>query len=226
MFPKRTYEDIIQVLQQTNETHHNESSQFYAAWKAVDYRFRACMEHSAQFTESIKRAGNAPSEDERYMQDKELFEFIVSGSSCLESLFYGIYAIGSILNSTEFPMATEEDRQKIDPRPVVMRYKNTFFSDAISGNLQSLLDSAEYKEWNKARNVLTHRIVPPRHFYIGGPKDGKAEFSIGFDIPNMSIDENTMSDRLEWLTQTIESLMNAVFDFVGAHFCIESDDAS
>src|SRR5690348_3104959 len=52
---------------------------FGGAWTAVAWRFRACADHDEAFTRSVARHGNVPAMEERYLQERELFNFFMNG---------------------------------------------------------------------------------------------------------------------------------------------------
>src|SRR5437763_13200806 len=78
--------------------------EYALAWNAVAYRFQALADHCDTFTASVNRAGGAPSMSERYVQERELFNFFSNGLAAIESFFYGLYAIASMLDPAKFPM--------------------------------------------------------------------------------------------------------------------------
>jgi hypothetical protein len=83
--------------------------QFNWAWGGLLYRFCACAEHNEAFTESVTRAGASPPDPDRYVQEKHLFGFFVTGHSAIECLSYGLHALGSMVAPPSFPMATDAD---------------------------------------------------------------------------------------------------------------------
>ena len=59
-----------------------------------------------------------PFRPERFIQEDALFGFFVNGLSVIESFFYGLYWIGSMVDTNSFPVLTEN--KPITP-PVVHR---------------------------------------------------------------------------------------------------------
>ena len=186
--------------------------QFAGAWRAVAYRFRSCTEHDLAFTESIRRAGDAPPSPERHIQERELFCFFVAGLAVIESFYYGMFAIASMLDSANFPVATPSDLRSISPRKTVERFGECFREETLTVALKRIIDDDVYREWKEIRNILTHRTVPGRIIYasVGSAKrpPPPAQWKIGIQL-----DESTTGARREWLAQTVNALLREADKF-------------
>lgn len=60
---------------------------------AAAFRLLDVDHYDEAFRASWSRAGAAPALDERYLQERSLFGFFVSGLSAIESFSYGVCAI-------------------------------------------------------------------------------------------------------------------------------------
>lgn len=195
VFPVEPYESIHKRIVKKKDDYRKSWNQYAGAWSAVGYRFLSCNNHDKAFTESIKRAGNAPPPSERYIQESNLFGFFVSGLSTIESLLYGLYAIASIIKVEEFPIDTFKDLKSITPENTKEKFKAEFTNLSITDFLKILIDDKNYnyKEWKDIRNILAHRTSQGRHFFVGGNHSGNALW-----IKEVHINDKTTSKRFKW----------------------------
>lgn len=143
---------------------------FASAWNGVAYRLRAAQEHAEGFRASIS-ASSAPEPNERYRQDHDLFGFVVSALSTLECFFFASYCIGSLLDTTLFPLSQAKDL-KFYPKDVAEQFGKAFPNELLSSKMKDCLSSDEFKQLSDLRNVLAHRGTPPRkHFFGTGNTD-------------------------------------------------------
>jgi len=210
-FPDKPYLAIESKIFNKKDIHPESWEQFSGFWNAVLYRFRSCTEHSDQYNDSIKKAGNSPPQPERYTQEKELFCFFVTGLATIESLCYGVYAIGSIIKPEYFNILPN-NLINIKPTETERQFKKAFENHMISISLQKMLTDPIYKEWKIIRNILAHRSLPGRRFHHGGSHDGKTLW-----IEGIQIDANTTVSRREWLVNTISILFKDAETFTNSH---------
>ncbi len=211
-FPAKPYENILKRLVGESDRHPSFWSEFASAWSAVAYRFRSCAEHDEAFAESIRRAGNSPPPPERYAQERELFSFFATGMSAIESLCYGLFAIGSMLDARAFPLVTTEDKRNVYPEKTANKFGTTFPCEIITSILKRLTESQDYQAWKTIRNILSHRSTPGRRFFRGGDHDGIAVWG------EILIDENTTVSRRRWLANILSDLLEAADAFTAARF--------
>lgn len=140
VFPVEPYESIHKRIVKKKDDYLKSWFQYAWAWNAVAYRFLACTEHDRAFTHSIKKFGISPRPPKRYIQEKDLFGFFVTGLSTLESLFYGLYAIASIIKPLYFPITTEKDLRSITHEKTTNKFKKHYGGQNIIGILKKLID--------------------------------------------------------------------------------------
>jgi len=185
-------------------------TEFSAAWIALAYRFTAITELDNKFTQSIHRAGDAPVQPERFIQDQALFDFFVNGLAAIESLCYGSFALGNLLAPVGFPFTTEREKRSVTPEATRDAFIRTF-PGSLTNSLRVLCSSTEYDQWRSARNLLAHRIAPGRHTFAGVGSDAPNPASIMMTL-QIPLDLNTTSVRRSWLTTTVLALLTAVND--------------
>ena len=180
------------------------------AWNALAYRFRSCAEHDDKFTKSVVRFGIAPRIAERYHQEREFHAFFTCGLSTLESLSYGIFAVCSALDHLTFPFASEKDFKQINIKRTATAFLKKYPSHHFGISLENLVNSNEFQEWQRFRNMLTHRTSPGRSLVMG--KSGAL-----LRGQTLMIDEQTTRKRRLWLADALTTLLTAAEDFSVTH---------
>jgi len=198
------YEAIHSRVVAKKEAYRHSWAQYASAWNALAYRFLSCATHDREFTQSIKRAGSSPPQPERYIQERALFSFFVTGLAAIESLCYGLFAIGSMLNAQNFSITTPQDMRLITPRKTARQFAAAFPKEHIAAALQQMRNAQDFRDWKEIRNILAHRSAPGRLFHEGGPHHGETLW-----VKGIQIDENTMASRRQWLAKTVRTLLIA-----------------
>ena len=117
-FPKKHYDAVARRIHAnharvTSSPRGDEAMFHYGgAWNAVRYRFVSCARSDETFANSFRTAGPATGHPERFIQEDALFGFFVNGLSVIESFFYGLRWIGSMVDTTSFPVPTEDELRK------------------------------------------------------------------------------------------------------------------
>ncbi|HEX9988727.1 MAG TPA: hypothetical protein VGE45_09655 [Chloroflexia bacterium] len=205
-----TYNRVITKF--TNSSY----KEFLHAWLGIPYRFLACTEHDMAFRASIQRAGNNPPRPEHYVQDRELFGFFITGLSAIECCYYGLHAVGNLLNAKTFPMGDEPQKKVVDLKKTVERFKKAFPDDKFHEEMGSICSMKQYLEWNNIRNVLAHRLLPGRTVFLtmnpASPSRGKVLWK-----DDIELDAYTTSLRRAWLAKTLNALLVAADGFTQRH---------
>ena len=165
-FPFAPYEAIHTQVgnrwsQEATYTHYT------SAWNALAYRFNGAVDAGAGFQKSLKDFGSHPAPHQRYQQEVALFNFFSNGFAAFEALFYGLFSIGSLIDSQAFPLATPKDQLRVSPSHTADAFKRAFPNDLILTAFVSLFADPTYQRWRDMRNVLTHRAAPGRRVYVG-----------------------------------------------------------
>ena len=175
-------------------------------------------EHNDAFTESIRRAGSAPSWPDRYIQDQRAFAFFVGGLSALEVTCYAIYAAGSIASPPHFPILLRQDLRRISPESTNERLKAAFPDDLLAKTVHAVVTDPMFQEWKRIRNSLIHHCAPSRiiNASIGAPTEDDDSWS----HPEFTVTLNdfTTHERYEWLLNYLNELEAAFSTFITRHF--------
>jgi hypothetical protein len=225
-FPKAEYESLHKHVITRNGKSKIDGTvldQFRGGWNAVAYRFRAMAEHDDSFVKAIKEAAGNQTMENRYVQERELFGFFVTGLSVIESIGYATFAISSIISAADFSMQTDRQKRAVTPEALASKLTSFCPHESISNTWNGFLQKAEFTEWKKIRNTLAHRTSPPRLV----TNSASIDFQTGetsatavtaewkdFGIP---IDSTTTSKRRNWLAESTKEMLTAANTFAANH---------
>ncbi|KYC31730.1 hypothetical protein A0J57_13995 [Sphingobium sp. 22B] len=186
--------------------------QYSSAWNALAYRFHGAVDAGDAFQRSLAKFGSHPAPQQRYQQEEALFNFFSNGFSAFESLFYGLFAIGSFIDSSAFPLTSPREQQRVSPSHTNDAYKRAFPGDPILAAFASIFDDPSYQRWRDMRNVLTHRAAPGRRIYVGiGSGDAPP---VEWKLNDLPLDECMVPARQSELAKLISGVLSATKTFV------------
>ena len=223
-FPLVAYEAVATRINARQSANPIAWPEFAGAWNAVAYRFRGCTEYHQSYTESVRREGDAQAQPERYFQERDLIGFFVTGLATIDSLFYGLFAIASMLDDKTFKIETDGQRRKISLNTDTLTlFSNAFPGAMITDALRDLQRDQDYQNWKTMRNILSHRSAPGRQIRVNiqaGPGREKRQISqeSAFWMGHVPIDELTTATKRKWLVKTLGDLLNATDAFTAQHF--------
>lgn len=206
-FPADDYTKIHDIITTHKVNYESLWKEHGIAWNALSYRYKSLSEYNDKYLELIK-LGNAPQPKIRSEQEEIIFNFFVTGFSILDIIAYSIYMTASIVDDVNFPV-NDQIKPNIDIGMVKNKLGSYFTSEKITTYLDQLVTSTEYQEWKSIRNILIHRGQPGRDHYLGGAKDGIAEWIYG-----LNIDEHTIMRKFSWLDNQVSELMTRHLAFV------------
>lgn len=178
-FPAAQYE-AVHLRIAANHNNNPSTPDFREAWNALGYRYYEAQETADQFEQHFNAHGEGPPPLERYQQERLLFDFFSSAVSSLDAFYYGVYALASIAYPSNFPLATEANRRRVNPTNVIADLALHLPGDPAIAPLQAEYAGNRYVELRTARNVLTHRAAPGRRFQmeIGSPGPNPLQLGI------------------------------------------------
>ena len=211
-FPYDPYEAIHSLVQKWGQ---DPTYEHYAgAWNALAYRFKAAYEHGDHFVEALNKHGSAPPPEERYRQEKALYDFYSSAFSAFEAVFYGLYSIGVWIDPSSFSLASSKDQQRVNPRYVRDAYAGTFPGDHLIHVLDNILNDQSFQSLRDIRNILTHRAAPGRLHFAGiGVED---ETPSVWKLNGLPLDGSLITNYKQSLSQLLHDLLDAFETFVKA----------
>ena len=148
---------------------------FLTAWNGVALRYYAVTRHASAVDASLTAFTGAPPAPQRAEEEDALFGLYGAALSAIECVTFAAFVAGSIVQPSAFPIATEKDLRAITPSETAKRFASAFLGDQIVTALQAMLASPAFGAISGARNVLSHRGVPPRTHNVtvneslGGP---------------------------------------------------------
>lgn len=214
-FPITPYETIHAIIAPPRSK--DPLYQHYAgAWNALAIRFRAAFEYGDNFVESFKAHGAVPPPEERYDQEKMLFNFFNSGFSVIESTFYALYVIGAFLKPGDFPLTTMKNQKDVSPQSTERVFAKSFPKDPILSTFQQLFSDQEYIQWRDYRNILTHRTAPGRLIQVSVGKN--PPHPTIWKLNNKPFDDSIAIEGKKELTRLLTKLLEASEIFVKREF--------
>jgi len=170
------------------------------AWNAVVYRFINCAEDDEAFRGELKKLGPTPAVPGRYAQERLLFTFSCAAVSTLESLTYGLYALGAIVSPNNFPLSAPRNT---NPRTTLEQFEALFPTEPLTQKL-SWINSSEFKKIRDMRAMLFHRLTPGRHI------SEKVQWG------TETIDEALTAEKREWVAEVLVGTIPAAVLFASA----------
>jgi len=177
----------------------------------------SCATSSETFTDSVRVAGTAPPLPERFKQEVALFDFFINGLAVIDSFFYGLYWIGSMVDTNKFPILSGELLRDIQVVKTVEKYMARFPSSSLitafgrlghGSSSKDWKNTREYKEWKTVRNILAHRAAYGRALNLG------SELGDVWRVGNIQLNDQLTSSRRQWLASTLTDLMGGAEGFV------------
>lgn len=193
---------------------------FGGSWNAMFWRFRAMYDSSNYSIESILKS-TAPNFEDRYLQERHLFEFYSNALSTIEISFYCIYCLASIKDESNFKFDSEKTLSNIRPDTVLSLFSKHYPSISLTQLLISVCKDQNYKDLKKFRDFFSHRGTLNRahYFTIGDgsslitaiPSNPK-EISTNW-LFNIHLNESLIKAKCDWTVKTINLLIGEIEEF-------------
>lgn len=213
-FPVAPHESVYRIVESKKATDPL-YEHFSGAWNALAYRFRASVDRGNEFVAAITSHGTTPPPEERYIQERILFEFFSSGFSAFEATFYGLYTIGAFICPAGFPLLTPKDQQSVSPSTTLTAFVRMFSGEKTVAALSTFVADLGYQQFREVRNILTHRTAPGRRMYVGlGSWDAPAT---EWKLNNVPIDGSITTNGMQELSRLLTQLLMIIEDFTKRH---------
>jgi hypothetical protein len=163
------------------------------------------------FAHALEEHGAHPPPKERYQQESCLSAFFSSGFATFESAFYGLYALGVMVNGSPLSLATAKDKQSVSPSRVHTAFSKAFAGDGSLAAIDAVLNDIEFKTFRETRNILTHRTAPGRTMYvgIGGDEDLPTEWKLN----SMPLDKTISTQGRSHVARLVTAIVDISADF-------------
>jgi hypothetical protein len=209
-FPADRYNYCHRIAEERRGLH-PEMGEFRGAWNAVAYRFQAMLEAGEAFAGALEKDGPHPPPNERYEQENYLSNFFSSGFATFESAFYGLFALGTMVNASPLSLATAKDKQSVSPSRVRAAFSKTFAGDASVGAIDIILNDIEFKTFRETRNILTHRTAPGRTMFVGIP--GDQDLPTEWKLNNQPLDKTIATNGRSNVARLLTAIVDICADF-------------
>lgn len=210
-FPVSPYESIYRVIV-TKHGNHPRFDHFAGAWNALAYRFVAAVNYGDELIDSFSTYGTSPPPNERFVQERLLFDFFSSGFSAFECVFYGCYAIGNFLMPENFLLESAKEQQQVSPSRTRDAFLKAFPGDQLLMDINKLFMDQEYQRWREIRNILTHRAAPGRTMYVSLGDDDQPPTV--WKLNNSPINESIAINGHQELSRLLNEILSAIDSFV------------
>ena len=121
------------------------------------------------------------------------------------------FALAAFINPSNFPIATPAAKRAVTPASTLTRFMSAYPNDSLTIALNSVVASQDFIDWSATRNILAHRVSPPRMMFVGGPQHGTANW-MGLGTLGPAVTR----DRRIWLSAQLTELVHAAADFADA----------
>lgn len=172
-----------------------------SALNGVWHRFSACAAHQQAFEELVIDEDTAA--QTRSSQERELYEYLVTGKSAIECAAYAMYRYASCLT---LGMRFRTSIHNMHLHTCVTAFERSFPSAALTRVLAEIDSSREWDRWKKARSILVRQSYAGSRSTRGPIEWLKAEFRVVISV-----------DRCAWLTPVLHRLLEASEGFVSTH---------
>jgi hypothetical protein len=174
-------------------------NEFAAAWSGVLYRFCAFDAHFVSLSRALAQV-HAATPQAMYELERDLFGVFTNGVATLESIAYGVFALGALVRPETFPLETPTDRRNATVGSALRLYSERFHDEDVTRVLFWWYNSREYGWWKDTRNLLAQQTVtmaPGDNCMLGGVR--------------MSAEE--LVRKRSWLVHVVSELLVAVDAF-------------
>lgn len=222
-FPCGEWEQLNAILgryrhQYLGDTHKAHCwSRFIRAWHSVVYRYKACCEANDSFVQLWDRLSEPamPPPEDRYAQERDLFNFVVNALSCVEAAFMAFYAMTATQHPHRPPAPLPERPPTFVPfilttwaesvQSVFRSFEAVYPLDSFTLQLYRVKNDPERIQLEEQRNAIAHGSGSfGRYIFAGGPDWG--HYLISRD----------MLERVRlWLAHDLGGLFPPALDFAG-----------
>jgi hypothetical protein len=209
-FPAAHYNECQRIAEERCALR-SEMDEFRGAWNAVAYRFQAMTEAGDSFAAALEKHGTHPPPKERYQQESDLSTFFSSGFATFEAAFYGLYALGAMVNGSPLSLATAKDKQSVSPSRVHVAFSKAFAGDSSLAAIGAVLNDIEFKTFRETRNILTHRTAPGRTIYVG--IGGDQELPTEWKLNNTPLDKTVATRGRSHVARLLTAIVRTSEDF-------------
>jgi hypothetical protein len=156
-------------------------------------------------------AGSPPNE-ERHVQERDVFDFFASTVSAIETFCFGVYGICALEDPANFTRTPRQITRTTLQQDVENHYGGTSFATSIV----TLVTDPTLVEVVLTRNVLLHRVAPGRLVEMGS---GRVTWrDLDPDLPDIDLGAAFIAERRAWLGRALAPAVRATAVFVETHF--------
>jgi len=186
--------------------------EFAGASNLIGWRYRTCYAGMDAYLSSWKTLGVAVGFDELFKREQSLFMMFVSGTSCLDSCCYALYAVANHPRVLSLPFGPNEQRQ-CSPKSLYRVLVSNSRGRELYTALDIMLTSKYWILWNDLRNRMTHRSNLPRitfaSFGSPPPTAKPIRFAATSSTPELEGDEDFLKNLFDEFTNSLRNILIA-----------------
>jgi hypothetical protein len=191
--------------------------EFLGASNLIGWRYRASYEGMEDYLSSWKTLGVSAGFEEIFKREQSLFTMFVSGSSCIDSSCYALYAIASHPRILSLPFGPDEQRH-CNPKSLHQALASSSRGRVLYTTLDIILKSDYWILWNKLRNRMTHRSNLPHHtfgsFGSQPPPAKPIRFAATSSTPELEGNEDFLKNLFVEFTTSLRNVLIAGTTFL------------
>lgn len=216
-------DQLARTTFQANAVPETIQSQFRMAMNSIAYRYKSFVESSNEFSDLVSRWGAAPTQPQRYAQERAFFEFVMTGNACLEAIAYALFALGSALHPDRFPFEDDQHRKHVNLRSTADAYREDARHIEIADSLTSVAEADQFQVMSTLRRVLYHRGLPGRLIIAGSGKPSRYhDFA---DIEGIDVQPHSLTDLASWVRKALQEIFTVTSQMMQQQ-ASESDQAA
>lgn len=218
-FPAQTYNDVHSRVWPRHSDFVEPFRHYAGAWNAVAIRFRSLADSDQNFQQTLVEAGSPLN---RYSQEVTMFLFFGNSVATLDSLAYGLYAIGAMVDPKVFVL-TAAALRNIQLHTAGKLFTQTFPSEPLGKSMLTSATDATGQDLREIRNALSHRASSTRTFEMSPSPESAScgtwridHLQLRSGAQALSINTQTTSRYRQWLAAQLETIIGYACSFVYA----------
>lgn len=212
-YPTEQAERVYRYLFEEMKAHPRGSALVGHGFTGVAYRFRAATDYQSDFeTSFLAPGGDAAPVDEQYRQERAIFGFFASGLAALESFSFAVHVISAHYEARNRIGISDAQLENVYPSSVAETLNKFFPNAPLTTTIRNLVGESTFERWNKIRNILSHRAIPPRSITFSPGSKTRVTWLFTKE-KYLASDEDlstVLNARRPWLSASLRELWDAL----------------
>lgn len=198
----------------------NQWRSFGTSWNAIVWRFRTMIDSDEAFRESVNKS-KTPEPEERYIQERALFEFYASALTILENFCFSLFCVVSIKDNERFSIDARS-LQRVTPRYLLSIFRDNYPDTEIFRLLREFIEDSQYSKLKETRDYFLHRGAYSRatHMFLGVDKESATkvphnpkDIAEDWDF-SIEIDTEMTQVKRDWVVNILSRLFDELDNYI------------